>query len=152
MKKTIVFFGCSMRGGHKVISEDELRQIQEGIEDRLEHTLASRHQTAKNILDSENTKSPSEIFHRDFGYLGTSNVAVFEISNPSLGVGGEIADARHLGIPVLCLWSASLEEDSISAYIRGMEEASATPFQCRPYENVDHALTLIDQFVKGNTA
>lgn len=116
-KKT--FFGCSMRGGFPYVNREFLQQIPKTLED-IGLELMSKHQTQEGILDKENQRTTIEIHDRDYGWLEECELCVFEISNPSSGAGGEIADAVRLDRPILALYQRP--EHEISAYIRGKLE------------------------------
>ena len=55
----------------------------------------------------ENSLNDSEILERDMEWLSQSQVVVAEVTQPSLGVGFEIARAITLNKPVLCLFRPS---------------------------------------------
>ncbi len=60
----------------------------------------------------------SDIYARDLRWLAACDVVVAEVSVPSLGVGVELAEAQHLGKPVICL----CEQDvALSAMVGGNE-------------------------------
>ncbi len=143
-----VFFGCSMRGGHNQASREELLNLRGSIEE-LGHELVSKHQLKEGIVKEEMARTNEEIHDRDYNWLKESDVGIFEISNPSLGTGGEITDMAHLGKPVLCLFKKSCA-DFVSAYIRGKQgsEFVTTPFECSPYETLEEAKQLIKKFVE----
>lgn len=98
-----VFFGCSMRGGHDAVSKEELAKFPSIIEE-LGYDLASKHQTQEGIIQRENEQTKTYIHDRDYKWEIESDIGIFEISNASLGVGGEISDMTYLGKPVLCLF------------------------------------------------
>jgi hypothetical protein len=77
-----------------------------------------------------------------------SDLGIFEISNPSLGVGGEISDMIHMGKPVLLLFSKSSEE-KVSAYIRGKCGSSFvnSPLDCVAYQDLEQARESIRRFI-----
>ncbi len=145
-----VFFGCSMRGGHGVVSREDLAQLPAIIEE-LGYELASKHQVRKGVLEEENALSPADIHDRDYRWLQASAAGVFEISNPSLGTGGEIADMAHLGKPILCLFKG--DKVAVSAYTRGKQGSAfiSTPFECHSYETPEEAKNIIAAFLKANT-
>ncbi|MFA4833953.1 MAG: nucleoside 2-deoxyribosyltransferase [Patescibacteria group bacterium] len=151
MEKKVVFFGCSMRGGYGVVSQEDLAKLPDVIE-KLGYKLASRHQTQVGIVAKENEQTPPYIHDRDYCWLKGADVGVFEISNPSLGAGAEIADMIHEGKPVLCLFKG--DEKAVSAYIRGMQgsEFVKTSFECHAYVTLDDAKTIIDRFMSDNIA
>lgn len=148
---TKVFFGCAMRGGHNVVSREDLAKFPDIIEG-LGYQLASRHQTQAGIIGQENKLTKTHIHDRDYRWEKESDVGVFEISNPSLGVGGEISDMVHLGKPVLCLFERGLE-DSVSAYVQGMmgSQYVPTPFEFYAYQSLQDAREKIKQFVESNS-
>lgn len=140
-----VFFGCSMRGGYEVVSKSELARLPDIIEE-AGFQLASRHQTQDyETIEAEMTTS--QIHDRDYRWLKDSDFGVFEISNPSLGVGGEISDMLNLGKPVLCLYKKGLEKQ-VSAYTQGKHGSKyvETPFECHAYESLADAKKKILNF------
>ncbi len=150
-KKLKIFFGCSMRGGYSTLELKEVAKIPELIES-LGYELASKHQTERDVITKEDNLEPNEIHDRDYEWLKESDIGIFEISNPSLGVGGEISDMVHLGKPVLCVYKYGLRK-KISAYIRGKKgsEYIKTPFACKSYLNIEEAGEKIKQFVEENS-
>ncbi|MBU0930105.1 MAG: hypothetical protein KJ623_03460 [Nanoarchaeota archaeon] len=77
---------------------------------------------------------------------------IAEISNPSLGVGGEIADAAKLGKPVLCVYNKKVG-DNVSAYIRGKSGSIFSPtVKCEDYSNLKELKSKIDNFIKNHPA
>lgn len=146
-----VFFGCSMRGGYDRISREELVRFREIIE-KLGYELASKHQTQEFIIQEEEKLTKTAIHDRDYRWLIESDIGIFEISNPSLGVGGEISDMIHLGKPVLCLFRKGFEKE-VSAYIQGKKGSMhiTTPFECYSYESLEDAREKIRQFAEDNS-
>ena len=112
-----VFFSCSMRGGFKRLAQEELRKMPDIIEE-LGMVVISRHQTSERFMEIESRLTDKEIHDRDYRWLKDADMVIAEITNPSLGVGAEIADAVNLGIPVLGVYKKEFEEQ-VSAYIRG---------------------------------
>lgn len=112
-----VFFSCSMRGGFGRLAQEELRKIPDILEEQG-MTVISRHQTREKFMDSESQLTDRAIHDRDYEWLKEADIVIAEITNPSLGVGAEIADAVNLGIPVLCVYKRE-HEQQISAYVRG---------------------------------
>jgi hypothetical protein len=143
-----IFFGCSMRGGYDRVSQEELDKIPDIIEE-LGYELASRHQTQQGIIEEENKRTPPFIHDRDYGWEVESDVGIFELSNPSLGVGGEISDMINLRKPVLCAFKRGLEK-SVSNYIQGKQGSKyvETPFECYAYESLEDLKEKIKEFVE----
>jgi len=138
-----VFFSCSMRGGYSRVAQEELRKIPDIIE-ALGLVLISRHQTSENFMENESKLTEQEIHDRDYRWLKEVDLVIAEITNPSLGVGAEIADAVNLGIPVLCVYKKEYEHQ-ISAYVRG--KAGVV---CRAYSDHDELKEVIREFVFEN--
>ena len=135
-----VFFSCSMRGGYGRVAQEELRKIPDIIE-ALGMEVISRHQTSENFIEIESQLTDKEIHDRDYRWLNEADLVIAEITNPSLGVGAEIADAVNLSIPVLCVYKRGYE-DVISAYIRGK-----TGVVCRAYTDHEELNAIIREFV-----
>ena len=140
MKAKRVFFSCSMRGGYRRVAQEELRKIPDIIE-LLGMEVISRHQTSENFVEIESELNDKQIHDRDYQWLQEADLVIAEITNPSLGVGAEIADAVNLGIPVLCVYKREYE-DVMSAYIRGK-----TGVVCRAYNGHEELKEIIREFV-----
>ena len=146
-----IFFGCSMRGGYANLSQEKLSKFPNIIEE-LGHELSSRHQTQPGIVQEENKLTKTAIHDRDYKWIIESDMGVFEISNASLGVGGEISDMIHLGKPILCLFKKGLG-DKVSAYIQGKMGSCYVKgvLECHSYETLDEAKEIIKKFVDANS-
>ena len=136
-----------MRGGYSAVSREELESISNAIE-KLGYELASKHQTSLEGIQKDSKLTSTQIHDRDHLWLTESEIGIFEISNSSLGVGGEISDMVHLKKPVLCLFKKGLEV-KVSAYICGKEGSKyiTTPFESYAYETVEDAKNKIKEFV-----
>lgn len=62
--------------------------------------------------------NPNEVHKHDLDLLKNSQVFITEITNPSLGVGYEIAIAEHLELPIIYLYN-SINKKEISLMILG---------------------------------
>lgn len=102
--------------------------------------MISRHQTQEDFIENESKRTDQGIHDRDYRWLQEADLVIAEITNPSLGVGAEIADAVHLGIPVLCVYKKEYE-NQISAYISG--KAGVV---CRAYADYDELKKIIRVF------
>ena len=144
-----IYFGCSMRGGFNLVSQDDLRRLQLSVKD-LGHQLVTEHQTSPTFEQDESPHTNVQIHDRDYNYLVKAKIGIFEISNPSLGVGGEISDMIHLGRPVLCLLRKGLEK-SVSAYTQGKQGSNyvTTPFECYAYKSAEDAKEKIKSFISA---
>ncbi|MCX6798529.1 MAG: nucleoside 2-deoxyribosyltransferase [Candidatus Diapherotrites archaeon] len=141
-----------MRGGYANVSRAELAKLV-GIIEQLGLELVSTHQTQKGVLEKEKRLASEEIHDRDYAWLKEADAGIFEVSNPSLGVGAEISDIVHLGKPILCLYKKEFEP-VISAYILGKERSRAveTIFECRAYATLAEAKKIIKNFVENAVA
>jgi nucleoside 2-deoxyribosyltransferase len=135
-----VFFSCSMSGGYGRLAQDELRKILDIIE-ALGMIVISKHQIDKNFVENESTLTEKRIHDRDYQWLQEADLVVAEITNPSLGVGAEIADAVHLGIPVLCVYKKEYEHQT-SSYIRG--KAGVV---CRAYSDYEELKEVLKELM-----
>jgi nucleoside 2-deoxyribosyltransferase len=135
-----VFFSCSMSGGYGRLAQDELRKIPDIIEE-LGMVVISKHQTDENFVENESTLTEKGIHDRDYQWLQDADLVIAEITNPSLGVGAEIADAVNLDIPVLCVYKREYEHLT-SSYIRG--KAGVV---CRAYSYYGELRDIIREFV-----
>jgi hypothetical protein len=147
---TVVYFGCSMLGGYAAVSREEIARLHKRIAE-LGYRLASDHQTQPGILEREARMEPNWIHDRDYQWLLDSDVGVFEISNPSLGVGSEISDMIYAGKPVLMLFKHGLE-DKISSYIRGKVGSRyvSCPIECHAYRDLEAASDRIRAFIDAH--
>jgi len=149
-KRVTVYFGCSMLGGDAVVSREDLAEFPKLIKG-LGYRLASDHQTQPGVLEREAKLNPTFIHDRDYLWLLDSDVGVFEISNPSLGVGSEISDMIYAGKPVLMLFKHGLE-DKVSAYLRGKMGSKyvSCPIECHAYRDLADAGGKIGAFIAAN--
>lgn len=129
-----------MRGGYGRVAQAELRKIPDIIEG-LGLEVISRHQTRADFIENESRLTEQQIHDRDYRWLQEADLVIAEITNPSLGVGAEIADAVQLGIPVLAIYKKDFESQ-ISAYIRGK-----TGVVCRAYADYAELKEIINEFV-----
>jgi hypothetical protein len=146
-REIFVYFGCSMLGGYAAVSREEIARLQKRISE-LGYRLASDHQTQPGVLEREAKLEPALIHDRDYRWLLDSDVGVFEISNPSLGVGSEISDMIFAGKPVLMIFKRGLE-DKISSYIRGKVGSKyvSCPIECHAYADLNDAGNRIRAFI-----
>jgi len=144
-QRATVYFGCSMAGGYANVRREALAEFP-GIIVNLGHRLATDHQTRPGIIEKEAKLQETYIHDRDYRWMMESDLGVFEISNPSLGVGGEISDMIHMGKPVLLLFKKGLGK-RVSAYIRGKCGSSfvRSPIECVAYED----MTEVGEAIRG---
>ena len=148
-RKIVVYFGCSMHGGYALVSSQDIAGFPKLIRN-LGYRLASDHQLQPGVLEREAKLEPVFIHDRDYQWLLDSDVGVFEVSNPSLGVGSEISDMIYAGKPILMLFKHGLE-DKISAYLRGKEGSKYVTcrVECHPYRDLEDAGARIKEFIEA---
>jgi nucleoside 2-deoxyribosyltransferase len=148
IRRMTIYFGCSMLGGYANVSRADLAQFPRIIVE-LGHILASDHQTQPGIIEKEMKLEDTYIHDRDYRWMQESDAGVFEISNPSLGVGGEISDMIAMGKPVLMLFKKGLAE-KVSAYIKGKcgSVFVKSPVHCQTYEDMEEATAKIRDFIR----
>ncbi|MFH1522716.1 MAG: hypothetical protein ABIE43_02750 [Patescibacteria group bacterium] len=145
----LIFFGCSMRGGRDFVSEEELAKIPEIIEE-LGCQVPSKHQSSKSGVEDDGKLENRFIHDRDYRWLIKCRAGIFEISNPSLGTGGEISDMIALDRPVLLLYKKGLEVD-VSKYIQGKKgsEFVHVLVECHAYDTPNDIEKIIREFLKN---
>ena len=148
-RKIVVYFGCSMLGGYALVSREDIAGFPKLIQ-KLGYRLASDHQLQPGVLEREAKFEPAFIHDRDFQWLLESDVGVFEISNPSLGVGSEISDMICAEKPILMLFKHGLEE-KISSYLRGKAGSKYVTcrVECHPYRDLEDAGAKISEFIEA---
>jgi hypothetical protein len=107
-----IYFAGSIRGG---------RQDQ-GLYEQIITLLAkygsvlTEHVSDKNLTVSGENLMSDFIYRRDMDWLKESDILVAEVTQPSLGVGYEIAQAEIMGKKMLCIHRNG---DRLSAMIGG---------------------------------
>lgn len=97
-----IYFSGSITGGREDVGR--YREIVAALEGAGHRVLASA-VTQEHVGAAGEPLSREAIFSRDLRWLDEADLLVAEVSKPSLGVGYEIAYARHgRGIPVVCLF------------------------------------------------
>jgi len=110
-----VYFARAMaRAAHSVSQEGVHDTVVKAIKDcgcRPQFELVHGESMSKHL------RSEDYIYQRDMNWLLQCNAMIAEVSNPSHGVGYDLAIAKHvLKIPVLCV---ALKDTTVSAMITG---------------------------------
>jgi nucleoside 2-deoxyribosyltransferase len=132
-----IYFGGSIRGGRD--DKDLYSQIIQLLKKYGE--VVTEHVGDADLTSMGEDKAAEFIFNRDMDWMRESEVAVFEVTQPSLGVGYELAMAETLGKRVLCLYRPSPEK-SLSAMVRGNKA-----FLVEDYQTIDEASKILDSFL-----
>lgn len=109
-----VYFACSITGGGDTSSYlNIINTIKSSGGDVISEIFAH------DAINYGGSPLPAEeIYHRDVEMINEVDVIVAEVSNPSLGVGYELAYAEKLNKPVLCLANSDAPK-RLSAMIKG---------------------------------
>ncbi len=139
MKKMKIYFAGSIRGGRS--DAGLYRQIIDYLQTHGE--VLTEHIGLDDLTRfGESGMSDQEIYERDLSWLTSADLVVAEVTNPSLGVGFEIARALDLKKRVLCLFRKEPDR-RLSAMIAGCPEVLV-----REYQTFDEAKDIIDSFFK----
>ena len=108
-----IYFAASIRGGR-----DYARDYKTIISQLSAYGKVLTEHIGENKLDNQGENiSDTAIFERDTGWLRESDIIVAEVTQPSLGVGYEIALGESLGIRIICLFKQ--KSGNLSAMIKG---------------------------------
>ena len=161
-----IFYGAAIQGAenrkkraniHKFIIETIKKQ---GFEVYTEHTTGKTYNEAIEKLEKSIGKLPEDdlkrrIFVRNNMIVGIESdlkAAVFEVSNPSLGTGVEIAHAYlrpRMGlkeIPILALYEKDYWPNKLSTMIRGISSEELPNFNLKEYNNINDLENIIQKF------
>lgn len=113
MKK--IYFACSIRGGRadQPIYQ-EIANIIKTKAELLSEVFSDKSLTSQGHIDM----TDSEIWKRDLDWLKSADGVIAEVTNPSLGVGYEIAKAEQWNIKTLILYRPQAGK-RLSAMIAG---------------------------------
>ena len=133
-----IYFAGSIRGGRTDV----------GLYHRLIEYLKKEHRVLTEHvgdLSLQEASSDTEIYRQDTAWLRESDLVIAECSNPSLGVGYELAYAEKYGKPVHILYNRG--RGSLSAMLTG------DPFfHIHPYEHEDEIVPILDGILQSAPA
>lgn len=135
MKK--IYFAGSIRGGR------EDAPLYGRIIKHIQKTdiVLTEHVGSLDVFNHEHDLSPEEIYNRDIVWLLGSDMVIAECTNPSLGVGYELAFAERLGIPCHIFYNSG--RTRLSAMLGGDPY-----FKIHPYSEESEIYPLIDGLLK----
>ena len=108
-----IYFAASIRGGR-----DYARDYKKIISQlSIYGQVLTEHIGENNLQNSGENISENTIFERDTKWLRESDIIVAEVTQPSLGVGYEIALGESLGKRIVCLFKQ--QSGNLSAMITG---------------------------------
>jgi len=108
-----IYFAASIRGGRDYARDYKTIISQLSIYGQV----LTEHIGENNLENSGENISDISIFERDTEWLRESDIIVAEVTQPSLGVGYEIALGESLGKRIICLFKQ--QTGSLSAMIKG---------------------------------
>lgn len=109
-----IYFAASIRGGRGHV------EMYDRIIDALKKygTVLTEHVGDASLTDAGEEKTDQFIFERDCGWITEADVFIAEVSNPSTGVGYEIALAQSQGKRIICFYRKNSDK-KLSAMIAG---------------------------------
>ena len=132
-----IYFACSIRGGRD--DADTYAELATHIKSRA--TLLTEIFADGKLTASGMNKPNTDIWTTDIAWVKESNAIIAEVTNPSLGVGYEIAKAEEWGKPVLALFRDDGTR-KLSAMIAGSPHTTTAY-----YATVAEAQQAIDDFI-----
>jgi len=129
-----IYFAASIRGGR-----DYARDYKKIISQLSIYGQVLTEHIAENKLDDQGEDiSETDIFERDTEWLRESDIIVAEVTQPSLGVGYEIALGESLGKRIVCLFKQ--QSGNLSAMIKGNRK-----LEVLEYISIDELSTKLNQ-------
>ncbi|MFL2128176.1 MAG: nucleoside 2-deoxyribosyltransferase [Ruoffia tabacinasalis] len=130
-----VYFAASIRGGRADISI--YKQLIAYLSDN--HEVLTEHIGDDSIIASgEVERTNKAIRDRDIQWIEEWDVMVAETTNPSLGVGYELAYAEHIGKPVIIIHRTN--QSQLSAMIAGTDYFDSIYY----YEEIEDAIGILE--------
>ena len=112
MGKIKVYFAGSIRGGRE--KAEDYKKIADFLEEYAE--ILDKHVVNPELKATGESLNKREIYERDIKWIEQSDIVIAEVTNPSLGVGYEIAYAEKLNKKIICLCEDTV---NLSAMIGG---------------------------------
>lgn len=133
-----IYFAGSIRGGR---SDKELYLK---IIDMLGSygEVLTEHIGNQNLTGMGEKLSEEHVFNRDMSWLKKSDIIIAEVTQPSLGVGYELAFSETLGKKILCLYREG-QDRSLSAMIAGNRKLTV-----KKYKDISELPAIFDEFLK----
>lgn len=133
-----IYFACSIRGGRD--DADKYAKLAEYIKSKA--TLLTEI-FVDNKLTAQGMNKPSNvIWKNDIDWIKESDALIAEVSNPSLGVGYELAKAEEWSKPTLALYYNN-GGHKLSAMIDGSPKTRTIY-----YSSIEDAKLAIEVFIK----
>ena len=134
-----IYFACSIRGGR-----DDAELYYDLVQHIKTKATLLTEIFADGRLTSQGMSKPSaDIWKTDIAWVKESDAIIAETTNPSLGVGYEIAKAEEWGKPVLALF-----RDDGARKLSAMVEGSPLTTVAY-YKTLDQAQLAVDDFIQS---
>lgn len=134
-----IYFACSIRGGR-----DDAVLYAQLVELIKTQATVLTEIFADGKLTSSGMNKPSDvIWETDMNWVRRADAVIAEVTNPSLGVGYEIAKAEAWGKPVLALYRPN-DDRRLSAMIDGSPDTTV-----KTYTQIEEATQAISNFIKN---
>lgn len=163
-----VFYGAAIQGSKNRKERAHIHEFiinsikNQGFDVYTEHTTGKSYEEAVEKLEQSIGTLPKDdlqrrIYVRNKMIEGVESdivAAVFEVSNPSLGTGVEIAHAYlrpRMGlkeIPILALYEKDYWPNKLSTMIRGLSKKEFSNFNLVEYKNMDDIKIEIQDFLQ----
>ena len=138
-KEMKIYFAGSIRGGR-----DYARDYKTIISQLSAYgKVLTEHIADDNLDDQGENISENAIFERDTRWLRESDIIVAEVTQPSLGVGYEIAIGESLGKRIICLFKQ--KSGNLSAMIKGNKK-----LEVLEYTSLDELPVKLKQIFQKN--
>jgi myosin heavy subunit len=161
-----VFYGAAIQGSKNRKERSHIHEFiintikKQGIKVYTEHTIGKSYEEAIEKLEQSIGKLPKDdkqrrIYVRNKMIEGIESdivAAVFEVSNPSLGTGIEIAHAYLRPrmdlkeIPILTLYEKNYWPNKLSTMIKGISKKELPNFHLKEYKDTNDLEKIIQNF------
>lgn len=133
-----IYFACSIRGGR----DDIATYADLATHIKRKNTLLTEIFVDNKLTATGMNKPSADIWSTDIAWIKESDAIIAEVTNPSLGVGYEIAKAEEWDKPVLALFNGSSDR-KLSAMIDGSPHITTVY-----YTTMAEAKAAIDEFTE----
>lgn len=140
-----VYFACSISGGRESahLYQNVVDAIKESGTELLSELFASQSVDANKGISVAKDMTKQQIWEWDLKWVQKADVIIAEVTQPSLGVGYEIAKAEEWGKPILCLFYEP-SGNRLSAMIEGSPRITT-----KYYDSEKEASEYVKDFLKS---
>ena len=134
-----IYFACSIRGGR----DDAKAYAELAAHIKLKSNLLTEIFADSKLTPQGMNKPNNQIWQTDMNWVNEADAIIAEVTNPSLGVGYEIAKAEELDKPILALYQPKGDK-RLSAMIEGSPKTNVVY-----YNNIEEAKVAIASFISN---